>query len=175
MLILSALMGGPLWLESRVTGGFPHKWTVMQSFIFHLLSLWTICWKNNPVAGDVRHYDPHVTAQYWFPFLYEAKNDVFPNGPWVIPHLRRLPMLSSSHSDYLQPISQKWFKVMWSKICKIMFRYYPQNNYCQIRSQFCTCHDSSAVVTCANLWPDWAIKTKNYSKEISSRFQLWAH
>ena len=23
-----------------------------------------------------------------------------------------------------------------------------------IRSQFCTCHDSSAVMTCAKLWPD---------------------
>ena len=31
-------------------------------------------------------------------------------------------------------------------------------NYNQIRSQFCTCRDSWAVITCAKLWPDWRIK-----------------
>ena len=27
----------------------------------------------------------------------------------------------------------------------------------QARLQFCTCHNSSAVVTCADLWPDWIL------------------
>ena len=27
-----------------------------------------------------------------------------------------------------------------------------------IRPQLCTCHDSWAVVTCANLWPGWIIR-----------------
>ena len=27
-------------------------------------------------------------------------------------------------------------------------------------SQFCTCHDSWAVMTCANLWHDWIITSK---------------
>ena len=30
-------------------------------------------------------------------------------------------------------------------------------NYDPIRSQFCTCHDSFAVMTCAKLWPDQMI------------------
>ena len=29
------------------------------------------------------------------------------------------------------------------------------NNNDSTRSQLCICHDSSAVVTCANLWPHW--------------------
>ena len=29
---------------------------------------------------------------------------------------------------------------------------------------FCTCHDSSAVVTCAKLWPDWIIRTTMRAK-----------
>ena len=34
-----------------------------------------------------------------------------------------------------------------------------------IRSQFCTCHDSWAVVTCANMWPDLAITIKIRGKK----------
>ena len=45
-----------------------------------------------------------------------------------------------------------------------------------IRSQFCTCHDSSAVVTCANLWPGWIIeimiKSENNFHKISIRGSL---
>ena len=44
-----------------------------------------------------------------------------------------------------------------------------------IRSQFCTCHDSSAVVACINLWPHWIIRIKMKLKRIFTRFELWAH
>ena len=41
----------------------------------------------------------------------------------------------------------------------------------KMRSQFCTCHDSWAVVTCANLWPGWIteimIKSENDFHKIS--------
>ena len=36
----------------------------------------------------------------------------------------------------------------------------------QFRSQWCTCHNSSAVVTCANLWPDWLIRIIIPAKKI---------
>ena len=39
-----------------------------------------------------------------------------------------------------------------------------------IRPQFCTCHNSSSVVTCANLWPDRIIVIW---KRIFTK--LWAH
>ena len=45
-----------------------------------------------------------------------------------------------------------------------------------IRSRFCTCHDSSAVVTCAKSWPDWIIITHPSSKHISCKIwimSLW--
>ena len=41
-----------------------------------------------------------------------------------------------------------------------------------IRSQFCTCHDSLAVMTCANLWPDSIITIIIITKWSLSRFQL---
>ena len=44
-----------------------------------------------------------------------------------------------------------------------------------IRSQFCTCHDSSAVVTCANMRLDWSNRIEIGSWIIFTRFQLWAH
>ena len=44
----------------------------------------------------------------------------------------------------------------------------------QIRSQFCTCHESSAVVAYAKLWPDLIIEIMKIEKIIIRRFQLWA-
>ena len=41
--------------------------------------------------------------------------------------------------------------------------------------QFCTCHNSSAFVACANLWPDMIIIIKIKAMRILMRFQLWAH
>ena len=67
-----------------------------------------------------------------------------------------------------------WFRSSLSTSHKKSCDYYLMNNY-PIRSQFCTCHDSWAVVTCANLWPDWVIRIQFESKQIFMKFQLWAH
>ena len=39
----------------------------------------------------------------------------------------------------------------------------------------CTCHDSSAVVTCAKSWPDWIIIFRVRTTWFFPRFGLWAH
>ena len=51
-----------------------------------------------------------------------------------------------------------------------------------IKSQFCACHDSLAVVTCSKLWPDWMGTMKMTSKRIVKGFYFlqvivheWAH
>ena len=44
-----------------------------------------------------------------------------------------------------------------------------------IRSQFCTCHDSWAVVACTNLWSGWNRYIQNGEKLIATRFQPKAH
>ena len=49
------------------------------------------------------------------------------------------------------------------------------NNIDQTRSQFCTCHDSWAVVACAKLWSDWIIRYEITVKSCFARFHLWAH
>ena len=57
---------------------------------------------------------------------------------------------------------------------KITCLFHSENDH-QIRPQFCTCHDISAVVTCVNLWPDYIFRIIMESKTIFTRFQLWAH
>ena len=51
----------------------------------------------------------------------------------------------------------KGFMSLYSRSCKNLCCSYLKNTD-PIRSQFCTCPDSWAVVTWANLWPDWIIK-----------------
>ena len=54
-------------------------------------------------------------------------------------------------------------KIHFALICKMMI--WSSHN-------FCTCHDSWAVMACANLWLDWIIKIKIKENSISIRFQL---
>ena len=56
-----------------------------------------------------------------------------------------------------------------TKSCSNRYCFYSKNND-QIRSQFCTCYDSLAVMTCAKLWPDWMIRIKIRAKWLSRRF-----
>ena len=61
-----------------------------------------------------------------------------------------------------------------SKYYKNLGCFYLKNND-QIRSKFCTCHDSSAVVTWAKFWPDLIINFITKARKIFTRFQQWAH
>ena len=45
----------------------------------------------------------------------------------------------------------------------------------QVRLQICTCHNSSAVVTCANLWSDLVIIFYVRTTHTFSRFGLWPY
>ena len=60
------------------------------------------------------------------------------------------------------------------KSCKNSYYSYLNNN-ALIKSQFCTCHDSWAVVTCAKLWLVWIIICHLKAMCILVRFGLWAH
>ena len=57
---------------------------------------------------------------------------------------------------------------------------YHENAFCSnsvsdelIRSKFCTCHDSQAVVTCAKFWPDLISTFHIITTHIFARFRLW--
>ena len=71
-------------------------------------------------------------------------------------------------------ISQRVYKLIINILEKKLCCFYMENNG-QIRPQFCTCHDSSAVMACAKLWSDWIIHIKCRAKRIFTRFQSWAH
>ena len=75
-----------------------------------------------------------------------------------------------AHNPNLIKIHEK--KNKWNKIHQIK-----DND--QARSQFCTCHESSAVVTCAKLLLDWFIGikiwAKGFSQDLSYKlmYHLW--
>ena len=59
------------------------------------------------------------------------------------------------------------------QILKTYILFYLNNND-PMRSQFCTCHDSWAVVTCAMLWSDWIINIIIRARRIVAKFHFWA-
>ena len=50
---------GPLW------GSTPRQRPVMQGVEMYLMLAWTHRWTNNPVAGNLRRHDTHVTTLRW--------------------------------------------------------------------------------------------------------------
>ena len=68
----------------------------------------------------------------------------------------------------------KVFMRSWSKSCTNIWCSYMKNNL-QIKSQFCTCHDSTAVMTCAKLWHDGIIRIKIKGKGNGTWFQWWTN
>ena len=79
----------------------------------------------------------------------------------------------STNVCFLGAISQKVdelrIQILWTSMSFFM------RNTDQSRPQFCTCHDSSAAVTCANLWPDSVATIMIKAKIIFMRLVWWAH
>ena len=69
---------------------------------------------------------------------------------------------------FSQTVSELTIQILWI----IMYSFYVKKNYLII-SQFCTCHDRSAVMACAKLWSNEIIQIKIRVKIILTRFQLW--
>ena len=65
-------------------------------------------------------------------------------------------MLAETLECYLAPSLQTVYMLTIEISGKLVLLWVRQDD--QIRSQFCTCHDSWPVVTCANLWPNWMIR-----------------
>ena len=86
----------------------------------------------------------------------------------------------SSHDKYsfpegnLRAISQRVYELMIQISCKYMSFLWDKTtiNY---GHNFFTCHDSSAVMACAQLRPDCSTKIKIIYEIFLKRFQLWAH
>ena len=70
-------------------------------------------------------------------------------------------------------ITISWWSQNWHQM-KVPF-FSNVSSHDLIRSQFCTCHDSSAVMTCAKLWPDEINIFHVGAMHILTRFGLWAH
>ena len=86
-------------------------------------------------------------------------------APYGLPALERgVDYTAETHYTHLMSsISESWIN-----LCCICL----QDNY-TIISQFCTCHDSWAVVTCANLWHDSITGIIITVERVFKRFQSW--
>ena len=97
----------------------------------------------------------------------------------LIPGPNPLPYgISQRHSSLgglwgLGFISQRVYvliiQIFQSSCCFVM------KSFISMRSQFCRCHDSWAVMACAKLWPDLIISFHVRATYIFTRFGLWAH
>ena len=95
---------------------------------------------------------------------------------WVLHPLPSIGQLGCSGDHFTKVLSthnstlvKDFVALMQWIIIRLWHTFY---NYAII-SQFCTCHDSWAVVTCAKLLYDWIIEFKIKAKRIFKRFQLW--
>ena len=85
--------------------------------------------------------------------------------------------------DRSNPGSSSWPLVLcllyesWNLFHKNYFTKFSKNYHSDgpIWSPICTCHDSSAVVTCAKLWSDWVIIFQERVTWIFRRLGLWVH
>ena len=68
----------------------------------------------------------------------------------------------------------KGFMSSQLKSCKNSLHYNPDSDN-PMSSQICTFHNSSAVVTCAKLWPDRIIIFSVKATWFLTRLGLWAH
>ena len=86
-----------------------------------------------------------------------------------------VPGLRDMTNFYLLPHTWSPFhKAFMSSLSKFLFTSYV-NNDDTIRLQFCTGHDSWAVVTCAKLWADWTLRIWIRANINFKSFQLCAH
>ena len=105
-----------------------------------------------------------VKNDWYFPWRWIS--DSFPDlqqhtGGWT-----------SQKYDAQEPVSQRFYELIIQLLKNSCGSYLKNND--PIRSQFCTCHDSWAVMACAKLWPDCVIKIRITSHQIFTIFQLGA-
>ena len=79
----------------------------------------------------------------------------------------------SNETGDIRRLFHWWLKSSESLLNSVC-SYIHSNN--PIRSLFCTCHDSWAVMTCAKLWPDlMIILCNNNTTLFFTKFVFWAH
>ena len=93
-------------------------------------------------------------------------------------HWARQQLPSIFPSPHLSSIHPPSSGTHFTKI----YEFITQNYFCSvfhfneaIRPQICTCHDSSAVMACAKLWPDLTIIFHTRARNIFKQFGSWAH
>ena len=110
-----------------------------------------------------------------FVYSYLLKPDNFFLAAWAAVMLSQWGLCTGDgHMTNVTDPFHKWFMHSWLQLPQDSFS---SNSYFDnsIRFQFCTCHDSSAVMACAKLWPDLIIKFHKRARQIFTRYGLWAH
>ena len=108
-------------------------------------------------------FQMHLFQWQPIPDQYEpiALHILYQSATQSFPHLPAAITWGLFHKHFMRTWSNFWKKEITLLLLK---------NDDLIRSQFCTCHDSSAVMACANLWSDWMIRIIISAKRIWQDF-----
>ena len=115
----------------------------------------------NPIASLADSLGEIVTRT---PMEMDSIKSSRRSGPWVL--------YTGTTWDGGTPFHKEFMGLLFKSYKKTCCSYIKHNN--ENRSQLCTCHDSSAVVTWANLWPGLIFRIKPRVKRTFTRFELWA-
>ena len=118
---------------------------------------WRLYWYINVmVISPVTGIDEHVSMSWMHQYWTEIGM-----------------MLVALVQFWFKEPAHKGFIKMWFRSWENKYWFYLNDND-QISLQFCPCHDSSAAMVWAKLWPDWIIRNIS-ARRISTRFQSWAY
>ena len=145
------------------------------------------CWSHEPTMHCIlpRMHWACSHPQYIFGLNYHTSNGHVSYIPSWQSHSQQAETVKQSSIGFhnqeartvalyetnLGPILQRIYKLLiqiLQKICVVFLWKIVMN----IRSQFCTCHDSCAVVACAKFWPHLIIKIEIRAKIIFPRFEI---
>ena len=144
--------------DTVMTSSIYYEWSMFQMYWFQYL-LSTYHWRKSRNAENIRNALSISKCNLCFKWnTWNMKFEV--HFQWAYFSM----MLGLFHKGL-------WADV-WDIINKISSYFYSNN---PIRSQICTCHNSSAVVGCAKFWTDMIIIFYVRAICVYTKFELWAH
>ena len=153
-------MSDPLTDVTVTSGPHIHLRTLSKTELGRIQSPWAVIHLCQvAVAGDgVTGIDASTAAG--------PHTTMTTNTAWYAHTLR------DTGTYFTKGFMSSWPKSYETSFCFNMFNFHSNK---PIRSQICTCHDSSAVMACAKLWPDIINCLHVRARHIFTRFGLWAH
>ena len=136
---------------------FPHKGQSLGALMFSLMCAWINGWVNNREAAQI--------AKFMGPTWVLSA----PGGPHVSPMNIAIRVVNWNAMAPIKMSGTHFTKDVWAhdwNLVKILFDMIRTWKFQSLRSEICTCADSSAVVPFAKLWPDQIIIIKKVHQDL---------